>query len=201
MSEMNRVSRFFVNRFNARRSARISAWVRGNATLPADALCLEIGCGNGDLASRLVDGLRPARYVATDLDPRQLEAARKHLAPRYPGGLPPSLEFREADMLHLPFADGAFDAVLAVVSIHHATPNHHESGEVPHALAEIDRVLRPGGALLYEEILHKDLIRAWLRDHGYALSGIQRGVKRESVVARKPGTHGSPSDPSVMGAS
>ncbi|HYM39126.1 MAG TPA: class I SAM-dependent methyltransferase [Thermoplasmata archaeon] len=185
---MNRVSRFFVNRFNARRSARIHAWIQRSVSFPAGASLLEIGCGNGDLAARVVDGFHPARYVATDLDPRQLEAARRHLADRYQGGLPAALELREADMLHLPFPDGSFDAVLAVVSIHHATPNHHESGEVPHALAEINRVIRPGGALVYEEILHKDLIRSWLAEHGYVLSGIERGFKRESVVARKPGT-------------
>lgn len=190
MAEMNRVSRFFVNRFNARRNARVFAWMQQDVPLPGGAACLEIGCGNGDLASRVVDGLRPARYVATDLDSRQLATARKHLAERYPSGLPDSLELREADMLHLPFADASFDAVVAVVSIHHATPNHHESAEVPRALAEIDRVLRPGGVLAYEEILHKELIRAWLAEHGYMLSGIQRSFKRESVVARKPGAVG-----------
>lgn len=187
MAEMNRISRFFVNRFNSRRNARIFGWIQEDGSLPAGAACLEIGCGNGDLASRIVDRLRPSRYVATDLDPRQLDAARRHLADRYPGALPRCLEFREADMLHLPFDDASFDAVVAVVSIHHASPNHHDPSEVPRALAEIDRVLRPGGALLYEEILHKDVLRAWLGDHGYVLGGVQRGFKREAVVARKPG--------------
>lgn len=187
MAEMGRVSRFFVNRFNARRSERIYRWLREQVALPVNAACLEVGCGNGDLASRIVDGLHPARYVGTDLDPEQLDAARKHLAERYPGGIPPVLELREADMLHLPFPDGSFDMAVAVVSIHHASPNHHDPTNVPHALAELDRVLRPGGALVYEEILHKDRIRAWLSDRGYALGGIRRGFQHESVVARKPG--------------
>jgi ubiquinone/menaquinone biosynthesis C-methylase UbiE len=187
MAEMNRISRFFVNRFNARRNARIFGWIRTSVSLPADAACLEIGCGNGDMASRVVDGLRPSRYVATDLDPRQLEAARSHLATRYPGGIPSALELRAEDMLHLSFPDASFDAVLAFVAIHHATPNHHDSANVPVALTEIDRVLRPGGDLVYEEILHKEKIRAWLAEHGYTLSGIQRGFKRESVVAKKSG--------------
>lgn len=187
MAEMNRVARFFVNRFNARRSARIFGWIRENGSLRSGAACLEIGCGNGELASRIVDGLGPSRYVATDLDPRQLDAARRHLGEHYPRGLPASLEFREADMLALPFPDASFDAVVAVVSIHHASPNHHVPSHVPLALAEIDRVLRPGGSLLYEEILHKDVVRGWLASHEYALGGIERGFKRESVAARKPG--------------
>jgi ubiquinone/menaquinone biosynthesis C-methylase UbiE len=186
MAEMNRISRFFVNRFNARRNARIYGWIRESVSLPQGAACLEIGCGNGDMAARVVDGERPARYVATDLDPHQLDAAKAHLATRYPGGIPSALELRAEDMLHLSFPDASFDAVLAFVAIHHASPNHHDPAGVPHALAEIDRVLRPGGVLVYEEILHKERIRGWLAEHGYALSGIQQGFKREDVVAKKP---------------
>ncbi len=186
MAEMGRIARFFVNRFGARRNARVFLWIQENAGIPSAATILEIGCGNADLASRIVEGLRPSKYIATDLDPKQLEAAREHLAARYPGGVPPALELKEADMLRLPFADGSFDAAVAVVSIHHASPNHHDSVNVPRALAEIDRVLRPGGSLVYEEILHKEVIRSWLASRGYALGGIERGLKRESVVARKP---------------
>jgi ubiquinone/menaquinone biosynthesis C-methylase UbiE len=188
MAEMNRVSRFFVNTFSARRSARIYGWVVRNVSLPTGAECLEIGCGNGDMAARVVDGLRPARYVATDLDPRQIESAKRHLATRYPQGIPSPLELRAADMLHLPFADASFDALLAFVAIHHATPDHHDSANVPRALAEIDRVLRPRGFLIYEEILHQERIRSWLAAHGYTLKAVERGWKRETVVAAKAAT-------------
>ena len=43
------------------------------------------------------------------------------------------------------------------------------------------------GSLVYEEIEHKEKIRQWLVDHGYALAGVQRNWKRESVLAQKPG--------------
>jgi ubiquinone/menaquinone biosynthesis C-methylase UbiE len=188
---MNRVSRFFVNRSSARRHARIYEWVRANLSLPEGAACLEIGCGNGDMAARLIDGFRPARYVATDLDPRQLQAARENLAKRYPSGIPPALELRGADMLDLPFPDASFDAVFAFVAIHHASPKHRDFTNVPRALSEIDRVLKPKGSLVYEEIEHKEKIRRWLVERGYALTAVQRGWKRESVIATKTGPSSS----------
>jgi ubiquinone/menaquinone biosynthesis C-methylase UbiE len=187
MVEMNRISRFFVNRSSARRHTRINDWLRANLSLPADAICLEIGCGNGDMAARIIDGFHPARYVATDLDPQQLEAARQFLAKRYPSGIPPALELRAADMLDLPFPDASFDAVFAFVAIHHASPKHRDFTNVPRALAEIDRVLKPMGSLVYEEIEHKERIRRWLVERGYTLTVMQRGWKRESVIATKTG--------------
>src|SRR2546430_8603740 len=141
------------------------------------------------MAARLVDGFRPARYVATDLDPRQLDAAREALARRYPNSLPIALELRTADMLALPFADASFDAVFAFVAIHHASPKHRDFANVPRALSEIDRVLEPMGSLVYEEIEHKEKIRQWLVDPGYVLTGVPRDLKREFVLdhnARQP---------------
>lgn len=186
MAEMNFFARFFVNRSSARRSVRRYNWIRQSVTIPNAARCLEIGCGTAELAARFVDGFHPATYVATDLDPRQLEEAGRTLAKRYPGGKPSSLELRAADMLRLPFPDASFDVVLAFVAIHHASEHHREFTEVPKALSEIDRVVRPGGLLLYSEIFHQAAIRQWLTDHGYAIEGVQRRWRLESVAARKP---------------
>jgi len=106
MAELNALARWHVNAFARRRNARRYAWVRENLSLAPGAACLEIGCGNGGMAALLVEGLRPARWVATDLDPRQIQLAHRTLARRYPDGLPPSLELRTADMLQLPFPRG-----------------------------------------------------------------------------------------------
>lgn len=183
---MNPISRFFVNRSAARRSERRLSWIRQSATIPGQAVCLEIGCGSAALATRFVDAFRPARYVATDLDVRQLEEASRNLGRRYPGGSPSALELKAADMLRLPFPDASFDVVMAFVAIHHASPAHRDFSQVPQALSEIDRVLRPGGLILYSELFHKEAIRKWLTDRGYSISGLQRRWKLESVVAGKP---------------
>ncbi len=186
MAEMNSVARFFVNRLAGRRIARRWEWLRSRLPQGPTGACLEIGCGNGEFAARFISEVHPERYVATDLDPRQLDAARRHLALRFPDGLPPALELDEADMLELPYPDASFDRVFAFLAIHHAGPNHHDFSNVPTALAEIDRVLRPGGTLAYEEFIHKDRIRAWLRGKGYVVAAEARHWNRETVVVRKP---------------
>lgn len=185
MTEMNSVSRFFVNLSANRRASRALRWVRESGAIPEAASCLEIGCGNASFGARFVETFQPSHYVATDLDPTQLASARVNLAQRYPDAMPPTLMLREADMLHLPFADYDFNVVLTFVTLHHASPNHHEFGPVTQALSEIDRVLRRGGVLIYQEFLHREPIRRWLVDHRYTIEQLSRGWRLEFVIARK----------------
>lgn len=186
MAEMNRFSRWLVNHLKGRANVRLYTWLHAHLVLPPAAVCLEVGCGNGNMAARIMDGMGPSRLVATDVDPRQLDAARRYLGRRYPGGIPSGLELRPADMLRLPFPDRGFDAVFAFASLHHAGATHHDPSRIPRALEELDRVLRPSGVLAYEEFLHKELLRTWLAEHGYALRAFARRWRRELVVAQKP---------------
>ncbi len=185
MAEMNRVARWLVNHLKGRANVRLYDWIADHVTLPPGAICLEVGCGNGNMAVRIQDGLGPARLVATDLDLRQLEEAAGLFRRHYPAGVPLGLELRPADMLRLPFPDVGFDAVFAFSSLHHAGPHHRDPSRVPEALAEIDRVLRPDGTLAYEEFLHKDVVRNWLGAHGYAVAAHERRWRRDWVVVRK----------------
>jgi len=97
---------------------------------------LDIGCGTGDVAAHLRAKLPEARIVGLDFQ-------------RYAGAdLGPLDEFIEFDIAgllepgaRLPFADGGFDTVLLVEVIEHLVQPHC-------LLAEIHRVLRPGGALV-----------------------------------------------------
>ncbi len=85
-------------------------------------LALDLGSADGPSAAWLRDAAQ--RTVALDIDPRGLTS----------GGVCGSA-------LALPFADGAFDAVSAFDVIEHCEPEAL-------ALAEVRRVLRPGGRLV-----------------------------------------------------
>ena len=63
----------------------------GEALIPRAARCLEIGCGNGSLAIRFFEGFHPEEDIATDFDPRQVEAARRNFERRYSAKSPPQL--------------------------------------------------------------------------------------------------------------
>lgn len=96
------------------------------------ALVADVGCGPGHVAAWLAD--HGARAVGIDLSAAMVAAGRRDH---------PAAEFREGDFLDLPATDGEFGAVVAFYSIIHLEPL-----ELPHAFAEIRRVLRPAGLAL-----------------------------------------------------
>jgi SAM-dependent methyltransferase len=96
---------------------------------------LDVGCGTGEITMRLA-GLYPgASLVGVDLIARHLELGRRRCA-----AFGSRVAFREADAFALPFADASFDLVVCRHMLQ-AVPRPHE------AMAEMVRVLRPGGRL------------------------------------------------------
>ena len=89
---------------------------------------LEVGVGGGNVLERI-----PGRRVGIDLSPFILHKAHARLGGR--------AELVRGDAMALPFADGAFDTVVAAWMLYHVP-------DVGKGLAEIARVLRPGGALV-----------------------------------------------------
>lgn len=90
---------------------------------------LEVGCGPGELAERVQSELS-AEVVAVDISPRMVELARAR-----------GVDARVGDVQELPFADAAFDCAIAAWMLYHVP-------DVPRALAELARVLEPGGRLV-----------------------------------------------------
>jgi ubiquinone/menaquinone biosynthesis C-methylase UbiE len=100
-----------------------------------EAPVLDVGTGAG--ATALAFAARGARVVALDLTPAMLDTARAQAEER---GLT-NLETRLGDAANLPFPDASFEVVTCRVCAHHF-------GRARQAVAEMARVLRPGGQLL-----------------------------------------------------
>lgn len=98
---------------------------------------LEVSCGAGGGASYIMRTLGPASYTGMDLNPASIELCRREH--RIPG-----LEFVQGDAQNLPFPDEAFDAVINVEA-------SHQYPDFIGFLAEVARVLRPGGHFLYTD--------------------------------------------------
>ncbi len=121
---MNRLMTFGWDRHWRRLAAR-------RAAPGSDDLILDLGAGTGDLSLAILRELPSARVVGADFNPRMLVGAREK-------GLRGLVT---ADALGLPFEGEAFDAVVSGFLVRNVS-------ELDLALAEINRVLKPGGRLV-----------------------------------------------------
>jgi SAM-dependent methyltransferase len=112
-----------------------------------DGEMLEVSCGHGGGASWITRTFRPRRYTAIDLNP----AAIRFCQQRHPI---PGLSFRTGDACHLPFPDRSCDTVINVEASH-CYP------DFPAFLAEVTRVLRPGGHFVYADFRFGEQLPAW----------------------------------------
>lgn len=97
---------------------------------------LEVGCGNGMNFSHYPAG---ARVTAVEPEPYLRARAAEAAA-----GSKAAIEVRDGNATSLPFGDGSFDVVVACLVL-------CSIDDQPGALAEIARVLRPGGSLVFLE--------------------------------------------------
>ncbi|MFJ9946726.1 class I SAM-dependent methyltransferase [Kitasatospora sp. NPDC091207] len=113
------------------------------------AAVLDCSCGIGTQAIGLA--LHGHRVTGTDISPRAAARAAREAARRSL-----SLRTAAADMRRLPFADGQFDTVVCADN---SLPHLLTAQDVNAALAEMRRVLRPGGRLLISTRPYDDLLR------------------------------------------
>lgn len=131
---------------------RWQRWVFDRLALPPGADVLDLGCGPGYLWRKNLERV-PEGWGITlaDTSPGMLREAEHNV------GFDHRFVPRLADARELPFGDGSFDAVVA---------NHvlHLVPDLPRAISEISRVLKPGGALYaatngWSQDLHQKLGR------------------------------------------
>jgi demethylmenaquinone methyltransferase / 2-methoxy-6-polyprenyl-1,4-benzoquinol methylase len=110
---------------------------------------LDACCGTGDLAVEAER--RGGRVVGLDFSARMLERARRKSG---------TIQWVQGDALALPFADGDFDAATVGFGVRNLE-------DLDRGLAELHRILRPGGKLAVLEItrprgLLRPFFRVWL---------------------------------------
>ncbi len=129
---------------------------------------LDVGCGTGTLLLEVARGVGRAGTVC-GVDPRteQITCARAKAARR---GL--SIDFQIGVIEQLPFPDQTFNVVLSTLMMHHLPVPLKCQG-----LAEIARVLKPGGRLVIADFTHK-------RERaGSAVRFHAGGSRRDDLVA------------------
>jgi SAM-dependent methyltransferase len=104
---------------------------------------LEVGCGWGEFAARMAAELG-IEAVAVDLSSRVVGLARERGVGAHVG-----------DVQQLPFADGAFDCAVANWMLYHVP-------DIDRGLAQLARVLRPGGRLVASTNSSRHLEELWL---------------------------------------
>jgi len=131
---------------------------------------LDVGCGNGGLLRDLVNyGANPANLSGIDLLEDRIASARR---------LSPHLDLRVVNAAELPFPDDSFDLALAFTVF-----SSIKDAEMREAVAaEIMRVLRKGGALLWYDFWTNPVNRDV---EPLGLDEVQRLFGCEPVEARR----------------
>jgi len=110
---------------------------------PAAQAVLDIGCGTGRLLEQMGRAWPDASLIGLDRAGGMLTAARKSR---------PHLRTARGAAEALPWSDGSFDVVVSTLSFHHWS-------EQDAGLAEVTRVLRPGGVFALADASADDIPR------------------------------------------
>ncbi|MEU2037114.1 class I SAM-dependent methyltransferase [Nocardia niwae] len=139
-----------------------------DAAAQPGAWVLDVGTGPGKRLAQLASRRPDLRLHGVDLSPHMIDLAEATLS----GG---AAELSVGDVAALPYPDDSFDLVVSSLSM-------HEWPEVGHAVADLARVLRPGGAVAIYDF-------RFVRSTA-ALSALRRcfdaaTVRRETVRPRR----------------
>jgi ubiquinone/menaquinone biosynthesis C-methylase UbiE len=126
--------------YHRRDILRRRALVRAAVGAQPGERILDVGCGPGFYVAELLDEVGAGgSLVGVDLSPQMLAIAAKRCAAHA------NVEFREGPATKLPVPDASFDAALSVQVLEYVE-------DTPAALAELHRVVRPGGRVVIWDV-------------------------------------------------
>jgi len=139
------------------------------ALLAGDSVVADLGCGTGNAAEFLAPHVR--KIIAVDREPAMLEAARKRLS-----GFR-NVEFKRGELHALPLEDESINIALVMLVLHHIA-------DPAAVVAEIGRVLAPGGTLLIVDMTAHDR-----ESYRHTMGHVHLGFEEASIRswARKAG--------------
>jgi ubiquinone/menaquinone biosynthesis C-methylase UbiE/DNA-binding transcriptional ArsR family regulator len=152
------------------------------ALADTDSVAGDLGCGTGQVSAALAPFV--ARVIAVDASAAMLQAAKRRLAAF------DNIDLRRGELEALPIDDGELDLATLMLVLHHVP-------EPEKALADVARVLKPGGRVIIGDMFPHDrdgyrqqMGHAWL---GFSDGHVRRmlseaGFGRIRIVALAPDT-------------
>jgi demethylmenaquinone methyltransferase/2-methoxy-6-polyprenyl-1,4-benzoquinol methylase/phosphoethanolamine N-methyltransferase len=144
---------------------------------PGDSV-LDVGCGTGEVTLRAKTRAKDGKVYGIDPSPEMIAVARKKAGRK---GL--DIDFRVGVIESLPFPDASIDVVTSSLMMHHLPEDVKVRG-----LAEIYRVIKPGGRLLIADFMRptgsflNHLFIAFTRHQG-----LQKGIEDLQKLLKEAG--------------
>jgi ubiquinone/menaquinone biosynthesis C-methylase UbiE len=146
------------------RPAEIQRFIASEGTI-----ALDYGCGKNATATLLLLDGAPKHVAAFDISEVRVSVARTKVNKR---GSDIPVEYLVADGHRTPFDDEAFDLVVGLFILHHL--------DLPVALKEVKRILKPGGTAIFREpLLHNPVMRV-----ARAITPFARTVDERPLTAK-----------------
>lgn len=145
--------------YMARNNARVNDWTVALLEIHSEDCVLEIGFGGGTAIEQVARRLSAGKVCGIDYSETMARQALKRNAAAVREG---RAEIRHGDISVLPYEDGAFDKSYAIHSIYFWP-------DPAAALAEMRRVLKPGGLAAISILSRDDMLRMGPRLPGFSL--------------------------------
>lgn len=153
--------------------SRVAAEVTPNARQ-----LLDIGCGAGNYALKVLSRLPNLDVTLVDLSAPMLERARERVSAATTG----LVTTIQADIRDLAFPAGRFDVILAAAVFHHL----RSDSEWRAVFASCVQALRPGGSIWISDLVahaDTDVQRVMWAGYGEYLAGLRGPAYRDQVLA------------------